>query len=187
MNFDFTKIQELDIAFTNKRDPLSRTIRFFEVLDLTHGFSFDKLGKAWKAGSDDEIPSHVFLFVKPVPSRFFAAEMVDRGLETDNSITKNYLADPSQKIICIKRVSQMNAAAIARGKAELYRLKDYELQYGWGQLLSHLGLPYKPSATSAICSGLAAHIYRVACGVDYGPNPSPLDILNSPFGTTFKA
>jgi len=181
-DFDFSKIKEFDIAFTNKNDFISRGIRFFEAIGGIKNF-FGNFGKALKAATDDTIPSHVFLFNCPVPGRFFAAEMVDRGIETDNSIKKNYLENSKMKIVAVKHVVEMDTDESRRVASNLlYEYKDFELKYGWEKLLGQMGLPYKETTNTEICSGLVARIYA-AIGVDFGRQPSSLEIMRSPIGT----
>lgn len=180
--FQYNHCHEFDLAFTNAKDFPSRAIRFFEELGgLKNIFkNFKQAARAWK---DPYIPSHVFGINLPVPDRCFAAEMNERGIDTDVSIKRKYLESKTDRIIGMIHYKEMESPrAIRIARERLYELKDYELRYGWEKLLGQLGLPYKEKADSMICSGLWNDIYSKACNMSWGNAPSPLTIWNDPRG-----
>jgi hypothetical protein len=185
---DYSRLTSFTIGFTQANDFLSRGIRFFEEMNEPFGNFFKKIGRGWKAMWDKNIPSHVFLVNEVVPGRFFAAEMVGRGIDTDNSIKANYLEKKGQRIIGFKRFKEFDDPSVQRmARARLYDLKEKEMKYGFDQLLLQMGLPVKPKANREICSGLVNDIYKTAAGIDFGTNPDPYDIMQDQRGTFFTA
>jgi hypothetical protein len=173
---DSIQLVPLLVGFTTSNNLFSRLIRIFETRWAPGSFMFRK------------VPSHVFLINK-IGDSFFAAEMIDSGLQLDEPLSK--YEKRGELIMGYKSLpffhnedGSLNQVNIDKAVSFLADLKANKIKgYGWEDILRQIGLPLRDSDQTLICSELAEVVVRLfGFTFGFGLEPNPLQVYKSSLG-----